>query len=56
LAQRGPIRITVDSKITTPGRIKFYLHRRVLGIPLVNDAIKFLKVVSNLTMRGVEIR
>ena len=43
LADRTEIRITVDSNITTPGRVKFYTRRRTGGCVLNNDAAKWLK-------------
>ena len=43
LAQRSQIRITIDSNITTPGRIKYFVRRREGGHVLDNNAVKFLK-------------
>jgi HK97 family phage major capsid protein len=43
LVERSQIRITVDANITTPGKIKYFVRRREGGIPLNNDAVKFLK-------------
>ena len=45
LAQRTQIRITIDSNITTPGRIKYFVRRREGGIVLSNDSIKWLRTV-----------
>lgn len=42
LVDRVGMRMTLDN-VTTPGFIKFYTRRREGGIPLNNDAIKFLK-------------
>lgn len=33
-----------NENITTPGYVKFYVRRRYGGMPLNNDAVKFLKV------------
>jgi HK97 family phage major capsid protein len=44
LADRTPMRITVDP-YTTAGTIKFYVRRRVYGMPSNNDAVKFLKLL-----------
>lgn len=44
LVDRVGLRITVDN-VTTPGFVKFYTRRREGGIPLNNDAIKFLRTV-----------
>jgi len=38
----GGLRITRD-ELTSPGMTKFYVRRRIGGIPLVNDAIKFIR-------------
>ena len=42
LVDRVGMRITVD-QVTNPGFVRFYIRRREGGIPLNNDAIKFLK-------------
>jgi HK97 family phage major capsid protein len=44
LVDRSDLRITVD-EVTTPGRTKFYVRRRVYGAPRNNDAAKFLKLL-----------
>jgi HK97 family phage major capsid protein len=46
LVDRGGTRITVDDNLTTPGKVKFYVRRRVGGIILNNDAIKVTKVAT----------
>lgn len=43
IADVGPMRITVDDNITTPGQVKFYVRRRVGGCVLDDDAIKLIK-------------
>jgi HK97 family phage major capsid protein len=47
LVDLGGLRITVDDNITTPGRVKFYVRRRVGGHVLNNDAIKVLRVSTS---------
>ncbi len=43
IAQRyGSLRITRDD-VTKPGYVRFYVRRRVSGIPLNNNAIKFIR-------------
>lgn len=42
LVDRVGMRITVD-QVTNPGFVRYYIRRREGGIPLNNDAIKFLK-------------
>lgn len=42
LADRVGMRITVD-QVTNPGFIRYYIRRREGGIPLNNDAIKFMR-------------
>jgi HK97 family phage major capsid protein len=43
LTARQGLAITVDNNITSPGTVKFYIRRRWGGIPVNNDALKFLK-------------
>jgi len=43
LVDRTQLRITVDNNITTPGKIKYFVRRREGGMPLNNDAVKFLR-------------
>jgi HK97 family phage major capsid protein len=45
LADRTQLRITVDANITTPGRIKYFVRRRVGGHVLDNHAVKFIRSV-----------
>ncbi len=42
IAQRVGMRIVVD-QVTNPGFVRFYISRRIGGIPLNNNAIKFIK-------------
>lgn len=44
IADSGGLRITVDDNITAPGRIRFYVRRRVGGVIYNSDAIKLLKI------------
>jgi HK97 family phage major capsid protein len=45
LAGRTQTRITVDANITTPGRMKYFVRRRVGGNVLDNHALKFLQTL-----------
>jgi HK97 family phage major capsid protein len=45
LADRVGLRITVD-QVTRPGYTRFYVRRRVGGIPLNNDSIKFIRTLE----------
>ena len=38
----GGMRIVVD-EVTSPGFVKYYIRKRVGGVPTNNDAVKFLK-------------
>lgn len=44
LVARRELNITQDVGITAPGFVKFYVRRRYGGIPLNNDAVKFMKL------------
>ena len=44
IADQGQLMVSVDSNITTPGVVKFYVRRRVGGVILNSEAIKVLKV------------
>jgi len=35
-----------SESVTNPGYVRFYVRRRYGGIPLNNDAVKFLKVAD----------
>lgn len=43
----GTMRITLDDNITTPGRVKWYIRRRVGGITLDNNAVKAIKAAAS---------
>jgi len=43
LCDRFDVRISVDNNITTPGLIKWFIRRRVGGIPYNNDALRFIR-------------
>jgi len=45
LASRTELMIQSES-VTNPGYVRFYVRRRYGGIPLNNDAVKFLKVAD----------
>jgi len=44
IAQRVGLRVTRD-EVTNPGYVRFYIRRRIGGIPLNNNAIKFVRTV-----------
>ena len=46
LADRGPLMVTIDESITTPGQTKFYVRRRVGGCVLDNQAVKLIKIAT----------
>jgi len=46
LAENGGLRVTVDDNITTPGRIKWYLRRRLGGVVYDQDAARVIKVAA----------
>lgn len=43
LADRGPLRVTIDDNITTPGKVRWYIRRRVGGIGYDENAVRFAK-------------
>lgn len=47
IVDRVGLRITVDDNITTPGYINWYIRKRVGGIVLDNNAVKFGKYASS---------
>ena len=47
IAEQGGLRITTDDNITTPGKVRWYVRRRVGGATLDNNAIKLLKVAAS---------
>lgn len=44
LADNGGLRVTVDDNVSTPGRVRWYIRRRLGGIPYDNQAVRFLRV------------
>lgn len=44
LADNGGLRVTVDDNITIPGRVRWYLRKRVGGVPFDNRSLRWLKV------------
>lgn len=44
LCENGPLRVTVDDNVTVPGRVKWYIRRRLGGIVYDNDAVRAIKV------------
>jgi HK97 family phage major capsid protein len=46
LCENGPLRVTVDDNVTVPGRVKWYIRRRLGGIPYDNDAVRVIKVAT----------
>lgn len=43
----GGLRITLDDNITTPGRLKWYVRKRVGGVVLDHNAIKSIKFAAS---------
>ncbi len=39
----GPLRVTVDDNVTVPGRVKWYIRRRMGGIVYDNNAVRAIK-------------
>jgi len=46
LADRGGLRVTIDDNITQPGRVRWYVRRRVGGIGYDTHAVRFAKVAT----------
>lgn len=46
LADNGGVRVTVDDNITVPGKVRWYIRRRVGGIPFDNEAVRFIKCAT----------
>lgn len=46
LCENGPLYVTVDENITQPGRVKWYIRRRLGGITYDNDAVRVIKVAA----------
>ena len=47
VADHGGLRVTLDDNITTPGRVKWYIRRRVGGAVLDDHAIKVIKIAAS---------
>lgn len=47
LADNGGLRVTVDDNVTVPGKVRWYIRRRLGGIPYDNQAVRFLKVATS---------
>jgi predicted phage gp36 major capsid-like protein len=43
----GGLRVTVDDNITTPGRVKWYIRRRVGGIVADQRAVVAIKCTTS---------
>jgi HK97 family phage major capsid protein len=46
LADNGALRVTVDDNITAPGKVRWYIRKRVGGIPFDNEAVRFIKCAT----------
>ena len=47
IADQFGLRMTLDSNITTPGQLKFYMRKRVGGKTRDDDAIKLIKMATS---------
>jgi HK97 family phage major capsid protein len=47
LADRGGLRVTVDDNVTVPGRVRWYIRRRVGGIGYDTHAVRFAKCATS---------
>lgn len=47
ICDHGGLRITLDDNITTPGKVKWYIRRRVGGAVWDDHAIKVLKIAAS---------
>ena len=47
LANIGPLRVTMDDNITTPGYLKMYVRQRYAGKVLDSAAIKLIKIATS---------
>lgn len=43
LCENGPLRVTVDDNVTVPGRVKWYIRRRLGGAVYDNDAVRAIR-------------
>lgn len=46
LCDLGPLRVTVDDNVTVPGRVKWYIRRRLGGTVYDNDAVRAIKIAT----------
>lgn len=46
LADRGGLRTTVDDNISQPGRVRWYVRKRVGGTVYDNDAVRLIKIAA----------
>lgn len=46
LCENGGLRVTLDDNVTVPGRVKWYIRRRVGGTVYDNDAVRAIKVAA----------
>ena len=49
LADLGGLRVTVDDNITAPGKVRWYIRRRIGGTVFDNNAIRALKIEADPT-------
>lgn len=47
LADRGGLRVTIDDNVTVPGRVRWYIRRRVGGIGYDTHAVRFAKCATS---------
>lgn len=46
LCENGGLRVTLDDNVTVPGRVKWYIRRRLGGTVYDNDAVRAIKVAT----------
>jgi HK97 family phage major capsid protein len=47
LADRGGLRVTIDDNVTQPGRVRWYIRRRVGGVGYDDRAVRFAKCAAS---------
>lgn len=47
LADRGVLRVTIDDNLTVPGKVRWYIRRRVGGIAYDENAVRFAKCAAS---------
>jgi len=47
LADRGGLRVTIDDNVTVPGKVRWYIRRRVGGIGYDDRAVRFAKCAAS---------